>query len=274
MNPSSGPVHMSRKRNKVKIYYQNIRGMRGKVNDIRSKILTSDYDIVTLTETWLNDSFHSTEFFSDTYFVERCDRQIPGVERGGGVLIALKNYISYSRIYDWERVVPFDNIWISIKCENTHDPLFINVVYIPPSSRYDQYDKYFDNLNEIICNAGPNAKFLILGDFNMGASITWQTTNQECLVLSYEGNISTELMNTLSLNDLKQFNYLRNKLQRILDYALSNIDELELYDSSTSALSIIDPHHIPFCVSLSSIQVKYITPQKTNKLNFFKANYV
>lgn len=263
---------MSRKRKLVKIYYQNIRGMRTKVNDIRSNILTTDYDIITLTETWLNDSFQSSEFFNNSYFVERHDRQIQGVDRGGGVLIAVKNHIPYTRMHVWEQTVPLDCIWINIKDNSSQSPVFINVVYIPPNSRYEIYERYFDHLSEIVCNAEPNAKFIILGDFNMGGSISWQINNNfECEIFSHEGNIATEFVNTLSLTDFKQFNHFRNNLGRILDYALSNISGLII--DSTTPISTVDPQHPPFSVSLSSFDIKYITPQKSNKFNYFKANY-
>lgn len=53
---------------------------------------TADYDIISITETWLNAGHNNNEFFSSKYRVfrkDRCDSSI-GTDRGGGVLIAVR----------------------------------------------------------------------------------------------------------------------------------------------------------------------------------------
>ncbi|CAB3251213.1 unnamed protein product [Arctia plantaginis] len=52
----------------------------------------SNYDIIVLTETWLNSSVLSTELFDDRYVVYRRDRESSGFhpgKEGGGVLVAV-----------------------------------------------------------------------------------------------------------------------------------------------------------------------------------------
>lgn len=157
---------------KIQVYYQNVNGLRTKTN-IRSTISASQYEIIAFTEHWLNEDFGSNEYFDSTYSIERDDRQSTNKKWGGGALIAIKNFIPYKRHNAWEQNVPFENVWIEIKTSSTSQKLFINVVYIPPRSRYDNYQIYLDNLTEIMCAREPNAKFLILGDFNLGASVEW-----------------------------------------------------------------------------------------------------
>ena len=71
--------------NDLSIYYQNVRGLRTKSHEFLSGILNCNYDIVCITETWLNDGFYNNEFFDGRYQVFRCDRDsdTSGFERGG-----------------------------------------------------------------------------------------------------------------------------------------------------------------------------------------------
>lgn len=70
------------KKNKIKIYYQNVRGIRTKTN-IRSKISASQYEIITFTEHWLDENYESSEYFDNSYTVERDDRNRPDMKWGG-----------------------------------------------------------------------------------------------------------------------------------------------------------------------------------------------
>ena len=57
----------------IKIYYQNVRGMRTKISEVYHSIQAESYEIIALTETWLNESFNSKEMFTDYYQVFRSD---------------------------------------------------------------------------------------------------------------------------------------------------------------------------------------------------------
>ncbi|XP_038116906.1 uncharacterized protein LOC119769079 [Culex quinquefasciatus] len=55
------PLACSPPRN-LTIYYQNIRGMRTKTEKLRLALMSSDYDVVVLTETWLHGNILDSEF--------------------------------------------------------------------------------------------------------------------------------------------------------------------------------------------------------------------
>lgn len=44
------------------IYYQNVRGMRTKTEDIYKNILLTSYDVIAFTESWLNLNITNREF--------------------------------------------------------------------------------------------------------------------------------------------------------------------------------------------------------------------
>lgn len=264
---------MSALKDTFRIYYQNVRGLRTKTN-IKSTISAAQFDIIAFTEHWLNENYENCEYFDNSYFVERDDRNRADKKWGGGALIAIKNHIAYKRCYDWERDISFENVWIELKNKSNTEKTFINVIYIPPKSNFNQYQKYLDSLTEIMCAREPNAKFLILGDFNLGASIEWFFYNNECLALSHEGDTATEIINTLVMNELMQINFLRNSNHRILDLALTNSLDFTLIPiTEDSELSKIDIQHPPFEIQFLSKNLKFLKQNKTIKLNFFKANY-
>lgn len=194
----------------LNIYYQNVRGLRTKSN-IRSSISASGYDLIVFTEHCLNENFQSSEYLDNSYFVEREDRNGHDKKWGGGALIAIKEHISYMRRLDLERDLPFENVWVELKSISNSQNILINVVYIPPRTKFEHYEKYYDILTEIMCVREPNAKYLIFGDFNIGAAIEWQPYMNECLALSHDGDNTNELINTMALADLKQINFIPNK---------------------------------------------------------------
>lgn len=94
---------------KLKCIYQNTRGLRTKIaKGLRNRTMLMDYQLFALTETWLNDKFHSESIFDGNQFnVYRSDRSIRTypIARGrilndgdrivgGGCLIALKKKYS------------------------------------------------------------------------------------------------------------------------------------------------------------------------------------
>ena len=72
------------------MYYQNVRGLRKKLNDLRLVLSETEYKIVILTETWLNNNINNELFNDDRYSIYRCDRTTTNntFSIGGGVLIA------------------------------------------------------------------------------------------------------------------------------------------------------------------------------------------
>lgn len=264
---------MSLCRENVKIYYQNVRGLRTKTN-IKSTISLSQYEIICFTEHWLNENHNSGEYFDESYFVERDDRDRGDKKWGGGALIAIKNHIPYKRCFEWEKESPFENVWIEIKNKSLTQKTYVNVIYIPPRTNFTKYQKYLDLVCELMCAREPDARFLILGDFNLGASVEWFFYDGECLALTHDGDTATELINTLAITELKQINSKRNSLQRILNLALSNSSDFTAIQLPVRVeLSKIDPQHPPFEIHFASNDIKFLKPKKSIKLNYFKANY-
>ena len=86
--------------NILSIYYQNTRGLYTKTTTFYKNCSSSDYDVICITETWLNSSINNAELFPSSYHTLRCDRNFNSINRsrGGGVLIALSEKIKFSQV--------------------------------------------------------------------------------------------------------------------------------------------------------------------------------
>lgn len=106
------------RRSVLKMYYQNVRGLRTKTKDFHTEIMLNSYDIILLCETWLNNDFYDSEFFDNRYVVFRVDRnkEETGLSTGGGCLIAVKSELSSIRMREWE--LSKEDVWITVAHEN------------------------------------------------------------------------------------------------------------------------------------------------------------
>lgn len=58
----------------INIFYQNVRGLLKKIPFLRNALLNVNYNIICLTETWLNDNVFDSELGFTNYNLYRNDR--------------------------------------------------------------------------------------------------------------------------------------------------------------------------------------------------------
>lgn len=197
------------------IYYQNVRGLRTKSVLFYNEVLLCEHDIICLTETWLSDDVVSEELFPSEYTVFRSDRnfQLTNHSRGRGVLIASRDGVRVSRVNtdDFRNLVPN----IDVVCCKVHNLsksgkyVILMIVYIPPSISINELELFIDvceNLNCLYEN-----DILVISDFNVNFSAT--ALNEVKFIT---------LNNFLMQFDMKQYSYVLNFNNRILDLVLSN----------------------------------------------------
>lgn len=69
----------------LNIYYQNVQGLNSKLNNLKLSLSVSDYDIIILTETWLNVCVFDHELLTVVF---RRKFVLTGKSISGGVLVA------------------------------------------------------------------------------------------------------------------------------------------------------------------------------------------
>ncbi|CAG9116278.1 unnamed protein product [Plutella xylostella] len=133
----------------------------------------NNYDVITVTESWLHDGIFDQELFDERYCVWRRDRNYVHTqqERGGGVLIAIKKELKAIERSDWNSSA--EDLWISVslRCPCFSDKL-----------------EYATTHND-------SDKFLILGDFNM-SFIKWISTECGLEASSVTGKVLLSLVHS------------------------------------------------------------------------------
>ena len=129
-----------------------------------------DYDIIALTETWLNKSMPDTFINANSRFnVYRCDRPT----RGGGVCILVDKCFS-SKVIQVHLPNSYDKLevlCVDILCSNRKSRIIL--LYRPPSTNYDNnYHILLVQCLKKLCNC--NHEVIILGDMNL-PDVDWQT---------------------------------------------------------------------------------------------------
>lgn len=148
---------------KLNIYTQNTRGLNSKIKTgIIHKTTILNHDIFALTKTWLQSNVSSTELFGEAYVTHRSDRILSDiVQTGGGVLVAIKNSILANRLSDWEQEIPFENIWLKIKT-NDSTKIFLNTIYLKSGFNSLHLKQYLDHITDIMLNREPIPLYIFL----------------------------------------------------------------------------------------------------------------
>lgn len=265
----------------LKIYYQNVRGLRSKTMQFYRNLSLSSYDILILTETWLMPGVSDSELFDDRYIVWRRDRDyaVTGQSRGGGVLIAVRKDLNATPQPCYCSTA--EDLWLtlSIKQRNIRSSIKVSlnicVLYLCKQnlglSFSNQLNNFLFKLDDILINK-PNEKYLIIGDFNMSA-ISWSLNTGESSLSPDNVNSVDEhsLIDLLYTHNLSQYNGILNNYGRILDLVLSN--DTVIVSECQDPLVTIDPHHNALNIDVNFFQLTYLKPEVCTKYIYSKGDY-
>lgn len=262
----------------ISIYYQNVRGLRTKIDDFYAAASDQEYDVIILTETWLHDAINSVQLFGHDYTVYRKDRNpdISGKSRGGGVLIAVKNSLNSSRCKGF--VDPgLELLWINIDCNDQN--VCLGAVYISPEQSKNRciLDSYISSISSVVMSAELHTAHLLFGDFNLP---------DLCRRLDPAGfaqpeptesvSSSIALIDGMSLLNMRQLNVARNSLNRTLDLLFVSDEILPRCDlvQPPEALIPVDLFHPPLLVIVRCvIRTVFLELADDRLLDFSRANF-
>ncbi len=180
---------------------ESARSLTNKLNKFQSYVYSKAYDIVCITETWLNEMINDNEILPENYTIYRNDRGT----RGGGVLIAVNSNIPSKLI---TRHINTEMITIEL---DLSPKLQISCLYIPPncSVEYQQF------LLRTIHTLPTQDDVILLGDFN-APDANWST-------FSANSAFSTSLCDALlSQNFMQMVSQPTHKKGNTLDLILTN----------------------------------------------------
>ena len=124
----------------------------------------NDFDILTISETWLNGSVHDSEIVIPGYTIKRLDRTN---KTGGGVCVFVKEIYKVKQLSKLSSISSggFHQLWLSIQI-NKHKSFIVCTAYRPPDCSLDCFDQ---ELSESFISAMTLSKdrpIFILGDLN------------------------------------------------------------------------------------------------------------
>lgn len=230
------------KSNNVKVYYQNVRGLRTKLDLLNKRIPFSDYDVIVFTETWLCDAIFDNELGFHDFEIFRCDRlYVKSDEVGGGVLIAIRKSYPSRIIKSYNSRAHFETLFVLMKLGSHF--LLLNALYITKPS-HEIFTIYTELLENIFLKY-PDSYFSILGDFNL-PFLVWELDFDSVKMTYYCSNsMSDILLNSLAYLGMFQINNFKNSLSRTLDLLFVNFVTVAVSVSDDPILPL-DNHHPAF----------------------------
>lgn len=258
----------------LKIFYQNVRGLRTKTTDLKRSLAQSNDDVVCMTETWLNNGFSNVEFCDCDMAVYRRDRNYSASqsERGGGVIITVRNQLVSERLLDFESDLDrLEDIWVRVKLMDNRW-LYLCNVYISPFHGNDYlYETFLENVMRNSTRIGDSDELAIMGDLNCPEISGYFSGGSPTLCF---GSSATRILNATSFCNLSQLNNVSYSTDEfiILDLVLATLHSVRI-DVSNAVEPLVRPdaYHPPLSISVHGIA----TARNVNPftLNFRKANY-
>lgn len=260
---------------RLRIYYENVRGLRTKLNDLKKSLpqLLEPYDIFILTETWLSSHISDSELGFQNFNVYRCDRSplTSQFSRAGGVLIALRKTLAVN-------VLPTDptleNLLLLISTESSQ--FILGTIYLPPSGPNESYERYVDIIRHSRL-AYPNANVLLTGDYNL-PRIAWSNDHLGAFFTPAPETLSLIIRSAEILADcvrelnLFQKNITPNRTGSCLDLVFTSFNNLSV-NQAYDFLLPADSFHPPLELSLHSDTASGSRYSSISFRNFKKSDF-
>ena len=141
----------------LRILHLNVRSLTRNFSEIHLLLTQNRIDILSLNETWLDDSILDQEIEINGYRIVRKDRN----RHGGGVLVYLRNNLHY-HVLKHSSLEHLEAIPLIISPDHSKAFIFMTW-YRPPNSPICLFD-YYEQLVSFIDSLGRNV--IIMGDVN------------------------------------------------------------------------------------------------------------
>lgn len=232
----------------ISVYYQNVRGLRTKIDDMYLASQDCGHDVIILTETNLKDDITSLQLFGSAFNVFRCDRSRKNSEKQsfGGVLIAVSKHYSNAHEVETARGNELEQLCVaaSIQGEN----FLFCAIYVPPEKRSDVnlINEHIATIDELRGTRCADHTTVVCGDYNQ-SHVQWSLIGSTTRPTSTLTAVSAmALVDGMDYLNLCQTNLVHNCFGRILDLVFCSSQRSVAVDVAASALALpVDSHHPP-----------------------------
>lgn len=266
----------------LSIFYENVDGISDhKCIDFLTSSSSCDYDVIALTETWLDNSIKNSEFLSDLYTVYRKDRSNTSIKNklGGGVLLAIRAEIECVE-YTNDDMRDLEAVCIRIPLSSSS--IFIYCLYIQCSGSIELYQAHLKAIKTLRTDADTNDDITILGDWNFGSAASWEANDMgydfipKIHTSKAKTNIARE--STISLMDdgFFQMTDIGNNVGNVLDLVYTNSPELVVVNKADFLLlppTKSDKSHVPLMCTIECSPISIPSGDSSKIFCFKKANY-
>ena len=244
--------------------------------------MTIEYDVLVITETWLNYSVLEAELTKTNFVIYRQDRpEESGHDRGGGVLIGINKKLVSNVTETLEISNPnYEQLYVTVIKEC--NKYIIGAVYIPsPSIQiFQDFTMYVQDLKETYLDSN----LIVIGDFNLTKVIWSNNRQQKQLIHSYQINTDKNVIecNNFILDfmekiGLEQKNHIKNINGNVLDLIFVKCKNVNIQESVENLLNV-DVAHPVLDIQLTFECLPIINQSQNlnfeyQKNNYNKANY-
>ena len=243
---------------KLEFYVFNASSIRGddKLLDFNSHFSGQDYHIISIAETWLNESIFDQEILvNGQYQIFRRDRDletVPDKKDGGGVMLAVSSSIPAKRRHDLEEP-NIELLWVEVNLGQRR--AYIGTVYMNyPNVVLMQALEC--SLDRVAAVASPNDIIMCMGDYN-SRDISWDILDGEKYATATNKHnvcpVSDRLLEVMDAHDMLQFNSHATCNDNVLDLVFAcnvNMDICiadkacsSIHNALSLAVNIKSEHH-------------------------------
>ena len=238
----------------MKILYANARSLRNKFTDLEEVAFTENYDVIGITETWLNTE--NRDFLAEyklpgytTFEKSRTDKN------GGGVLLYVKDHLNPVQLLK-PQILNIDALYLQLK-DNRDKKIVIGLIYRPPAQPVHTDSEIYEQISEV-CDSQDT---IMMGDFNLPVPTWGEPINLRN---------GQDLYTNLQESSLTQLVHSPTRGNNILDLVLTTNEDLIDNLVVNSEFSNSDHRAISFTLSFTN-QKQNISNQKIP--DFRKANF-
>lgn len=250
--------------------------MKNKLLDFYLSSFSFDFDVIVISETWLNESINDCEIICTNYNLYRLDRNILNSSKksGGGVMVAVNKNYSSELVSDLNIDIEF----ICIRCSSNDLSLLITCSYIPPGvGNEDVYEKHIKHLDHFINSCHSKTKILCFGDFNLpGVEWIYDPELVNCMLpINTTSQMERIFFDSMAALNLYQVNDVFNENNRLLDLVFTSApdDSKVIHDPVICLTETAHHKQLVYSVDIfNNISDKKIIKSSTVR-NFQKANF-
>ena len=253
LNLSENLVFDELKQKGLKILHLNVRSLLRNICEIRQLLRQNDVHILSVNETWLDNSILTNEINIDNFQIVRKDRN----RNGGGTAVYIRSNLQFE-LLNHDSLNYLEALPILIHPSKCAKPFIFLSWYRPPNSKSDVLNHYEELISFL---DGFNHNIIVMGDLN-------------CDLMKHSLSSDTKRLNQINeIYSLIQLN--TTKFTRVCQNSKSLIDHMicnskEMIKSHGVLCTGISDHYLCYVIWKSNNEHKtprIVTYRKLNNLS-------